>query len=178
MGARRWKRLGVIRATPPPPLDSRPVSGYGQALRGNDEFRGTGVAAWHGEFAPRILRRPTPTPAGDKPLASRSLRPRYIFSFRHRPWVHNSAGFAGGEPALRLNGGHIPDRSPGHAFGPIAHAGWRWSRWPRSLWQSTCQLGMSVITFCLNAVSSFLRLSWPLHPRVNVGFFSQLLMAV
>ena len=178
MGARRWKRLGVIRAAPPPPLDSRPVSGYGAGSSRKTEFRGTGVAAWYGEFARRILRRPTPTPAGDKPLASRSLRPRYIFSFRHRPSVCNLAGFAGGEPASRLNGGHIPDRSPGHAFGPIAHAGWRWSRWPRSLRQSTCRLGMSVITFCLNAVSSFLRLSWPLHPRVNVGFFSQLLMAV
>ena len=29
MGARRWKRLGVIGAAPPPPLDSR--------FRGNDE---------------------------------------------------------------------------------------------------------------------------------------------
>ena len=26
------------------------------------------------------IRRPHPTQAGDKPLASRSLRPRYIFS--------------------------------------------------------------------------------------------------
>ena len=68
---------------------------------------------------------PTPTPAGDKPLASRSLRPRYIFSFRHRPSVYNSARFAGGEPASRLIGGHIPDRSPGHAFVLIVHAGWR-----------------------------------------------------
>ena len=65
-----------------------------------------------------ILPRPTPTPAGDKP-------PRYIFSFRHRPSVYNSAGFARGEPASRLIGGDIPDRSPGHAFVPIADAGWR-----------------------------------------------------
>ena len=28
------------------------------------------------------------------------------------------------KPALRLIGGHIPDRSPGHAFVPVAHAGW------------------------------------------------------
>ena len=35
--------------------------------------------------------RPNPTPAGDKPLASRSLRPHYIFSFRPRTWVYNSA---------------------------------------------------------------------------------------
>ena len=61
---------------------------------------------------------PTPTPAGDKP-------PRYIFSFRHRPSVYNSARFARGEPASRLIGGHIPDRSPGLAFVPIAHAGGR-----------------------------------------------------
>ena len=33
---------------------------------------------WYSEMARRSLPRPTPTPAGDKPLASRSLRPRYI----------------------------------------------------------------------------------------------------
>ena len=70
-------------------------------------------------------RLPAVPLAGDKPLASRSLRPRYIFSFRHGPSDYNSAGFAGGERASRLTGGHIPDRSPGHAFVPIAHAGWR-----------------------------------------------------
>ena len=43
---------------------------------------------------------PHPAPAGDKP-------PRYIFSFRHRPLVYNSARFAGGEPASRLIGGHV-----------------------------------------------------------------------
>ena len=31
-----------------------------------------------GELAPRILPLPSSAPAGDKPLASRSLRPRYI----------------------------------------------------------------------------------------------------
>ena len=72
---------------------------------------------WYSESARWILPRPTPTPAGDKP-------PRYILSFRSRPSVYNSAGFAGGEPALRLIGGHIPDRSPGCAFVPIADAGW------------------------------------------------------
>ena len=40
------------------------------------------------ELALRILPGPTPTPAGDKP-------PRYIFSFRHRPSVYNSARFVG-----------------------------------------------------------------------------------
>ena len=34
--------------------------------------------AWYGELAPGILPHATPTLAGDKPLASRSLRPRYI----------------------------------------------------------------------------------------------------
>ncbi len=77
-----------------------------------------GVVVWYSELARRILLRATPTPAGDKP-------PRYIFSFRHRQSVYNSARFAGGEPASRLIGGHIPDRSPGHAFVPIVHAGWR-----------------------------------------------------
>ncbi len=61
---------------------------------------------------------PHPDPCGDKP-------PRYIFSFRHRPLVYNSVRFARGEPASRLIGGRIPDRSPGHAFVPIAHAGCR-----------------------------------------------------
>ena len=84
----------------------------------------SGVWLGTAELARRILRRRTPTPAGDKPLASRSLRPRYIFSFRHRPSVYKSARFAGGEPASRLIGGHIPDRSPGHAFVAIAHPGW------------------------------------------------------
>ena len=53
------------------------------------------VVVWYSELARRILPRPTPTPAGDKP-------PRYIFSFRHRPSVYNSARFAVcGEPASR-----------------------------------------------------------------------------
>ena len=64
-----------------------------------------GTANWHCGFR----HAPTPTPAGDKP-------PRYIFSFRHRSSVYNSARFARGEPALRLIGAHIPDRSPGCAF--------------------------------------------------------------
>ena len=84
-----------------------------------------GVAVWYSELARWILLRATPTPAGDKPLASRSLRPRHIFSFRHRPSVYNSARFARGEPASRLVGGHIPDRSPGHAFVPMTTCGLR-----------------------------------------------------
>ncbi len=73
---------------------------------------------WYSELARWILPRPTPTPAGDKP-------PRYIFSFRHRPSVYNSAGFAGGEPASKLIGGRIPDRSPGHAFVRMTTCGLR-----------------------------------------------------
>ena len=64
-----------------------------------------GVVAWYSELARRILPRPTPSPAGDKP-------PRYIFSFRHRPSVYNSARFTGGEPASSLMGGHIFVRMP------------------------------------------------------------------
>ena len=89
-----------------------------RATAGSPRFEKAGVVAWYSELARRILPRPTPTPAGDKP-------PRYIFSFRHRPSVYNSARFARGEPASRLIGGQIPDRSPGHAFVPIAHAGSR-----------------------------------------------------
>ncbi len=60
--------------------------------------------AWYSESARWILLSPTPTPAGDKP-------PRYILSIRPRPSVYNSADFAGGEPASRLN--------------CRAHPGWR-----------------------------------------------------
>ena len=61
---------------------------------------------------------PDPTPAGDEP-------PRYIFSFRHRPSVYNSARFAGGEPASRLIEGHIPYRGTGHAFVRMTTCGLR-----------------------------------------------------
>ncbi len=55
--------------------------------------------AWYSELARRILPRPTPTPAGDKP-------PRYIFSFRHRPSVYNSARFdLPPQPALEPTAG-------------------------------------------------------------------------
>ena len=66
-----------------------------------------GTANWHGGFCyapPRPLR-----------LTS----PRATFSHSaigHRPSVYNSARSAGGEPASRLIGGHIPDRSPGLCF--------------------------------------------------------------
>ena len=66
---------------------------------------------WYSELARRILPRPTPIPAGDKP-------PRYIFSFRHRPSVYNSARFAGGEPASRLIEGR-----ESVFIAAIAHAG-------------------------------------------------------
>ena len=74
----------------------------------------SGKARWPGGFC---HARPRP---------QRGTSPRTTFFFSgHRPWVYNSAGFAGGEPASRLIGGHIPDRSPGHVFIGIAHAGWR-----------------------------------------------------
>ncbi len=72
-----------------------PYRGTGQALRGNDEFRGNGVVAWYSESARRILPRPAPTPAGDEPLASRSLRPRYI------PLTHTPSGF---QPRIGVRG--------------------------------------------------------------------------
>ena len=62
-GYRAWRCFAVCQC-----VDSR--------LRGNDEFRRTGGVAWYSESARWILLRPSPTPAGDKPLASRSLRPR------------------------------------------------------------------------------------------------------
>ena len=52
-----------------------------------------------------------------RPRPQRGTSPRTTFFFSgHRPWIYNSAGFAGGEPASRLIGGHIPDRSPGTCF--------------------------------------------------------------
>ena len=53
---------------------------------------------------------PHPDPSGGQAPGE------YIFSFRLRPSVYNSARFAGGEPGRRAIGGRIPDRSPGHAF--------------------------------------------------------------
>ena len=85
-----------------------------------------GVVAWYSELARRILPRPTPSPAVDKPLASRSLRPRYIFSFRHRPSVYNSARFAGGEPASSLMGGHIFVRMPLARLATLSPRGYAW----------------------------------------------------
>ena len=48
-----------------------------------------GTANWHGGFC----YAPPPTPAGDKPLASRSLRPRYIFSFPILGVISRFGGF-------------------------------------------------------------------------------------
>ena len=56
-----------------------------------------------------------PRPQRGTSPASHFDRTTFFFS-GHRPWVYNSAGFAGGEPASRLIGGHIPDRSPGTCF--------------------------------------------------------------
>ena len=69
---------------------------------------------------------PHPAPAGDKP-------PRYIFSFRHRPSVYNSARFAGGKPASRLieiaewRGSPI-GRAPKAAYGRIFVRMTKWGR--------------------------------------------------
>ena len=63
-----------------------------------------------------------------------SARPHPDPSGGHAPALHilippSATGlqvgtFRRGEPASKLIGGHIPDRSPGHAFVAIAHAGW------------------------------------------------------
>ena len=66
----------------------------------------------YSELARRILPRPTPTPAGDKP-------PRYIFSFRHRPSVYNSARFAGGEFGIEVDGAHFRTNDT-HETGPLS----------------------------------------------------------
>ena len=57
-----------------------------------------GRANWHGGFVPL----PTPTPAGDKPLATRSLRPHYI-PFSPPLWIPAFAGMTNGA-AVGLRG--------------------------------------------------------------------------
>ena len=96
LGTANW-RGGFCHAPPRPQRGTSPRTtlshsalGRGSTIRHTKVWR-AGVVAWYSELARRILRRPTPTPAGDKPLASRSLRPHYIFSFRLRTWVYNSA---------------------------------------------------------------------------------------
>ena len=115
-------------------LDGKRLFSYQSLMpagAGTAGYENPGVVIWYGELARWILPRPAPTPAGDKPLASRSLRPRYIFSFRHRSSVYNSARFARGGPALRLIGVHIPDRSPGHAFVRMTNEGAGMTRFAR-----------------------------------------------
>ena len=76
------------------------------AVAGTPRDDKPGVVVWYS--ARWILLTPRP-PAGDKPP-------------RCRPSVYRHV--AHGEPASRLIGGQIPqDRSPGHAFVPIADAG-------------------------------------------------------
>ena len=55
-----------------------PGSESRKCFHSNDDFRGTGVVVWYGESARWVLPRPSSAPAGDKSLASRSLRPHYI----------------------------------------------------------------------------------------------------
>ena len=69
---------------------------------------------WYSESARWILLRPTPTPAGDKP-------PRYRIPAVRRNY---EARRGNRDPRVRW-AQSIPDRSPGHAFVPIAHAGCR-----------------------------------------------------
>ena len=64
---------------------------------------------WYSESARRILPRPTPTPAGDKP-------PRYIFSFRHRPSVYYSAGFARWRAGIEVDWRAHPGSESGTCF--------------------------------------------------------------
>ena len=71
-----------------------------------------GIANWRGGFChapPRPQRGTSPSP--------REVFDRATFSHSAIDQsVYKSARFAGGEPASRLIEGHIPDRSPGHAF--------------------------------------------------------------
>ena len=61
--------------------------------------------------------RPHPDPSGGQAPALHILIPPSATGLQ-------VGTFRRGEPASKLIGGHIPDRSPGHAFVPIAHAGW------------------------------------------------------
>ena len=69
----------------------------------------------------------TPPLAGDKPQRYNPLSPPLLDSGlrRNDEW---GAGIDEGMPRManeRLPERSIPDRSPGHAFIAIAHAGWR-----------------------------------------------------
>ena len=86
---------------------SKAVQGH---FRTNDETRGEGL--FHSNRSCRLapahegmkswscgLVRRIGTADSATPLASRSLRPHYIYSFRHRPSAHNSERSALGESA-------------------------------------------------------------------------------
>ena len=64
--------------------------------------------AWYGELVPRILPRPTPTPAADKP-PPREVFDRTTFPSPHLFWTPAFAGMTNGGPKKRVgepwNGG-------------------------------------------------------------------------
>ena len=75
--------------------------------------------ARYGELARRILPRPSSAPAGDNPLASRSLRPHYI-PLSPPLWIPAFAGMT----VREIRG--IPrhnQQTSNTIFVPIAHAG-------------------------------------------------------
>ena len=80
-----------------------------------------GTANWHDGFC-QAMPRPQRGTSPRATFSHSAIDPRSSICVGCK--VYNSAGFVGGEPASRLIGGHIPDRSPGYAFVPIAHAGW------------------------------------------------------
>ena len=97
--------------------------------------------AWYSESARRILPRPNPTPAGDKPLASRSLRPRYIFSFRPRPPVYKSALFRPLRAGIEVDWRAHPGSESGTCFRTNDAVAWACRAPPRAIRESPLQLG-------------------------------------
>ena len=86
-----------------------------------------GMRSWSCGLVRRVGAVDSATPLPDPSGGQAPALPRYIFSSpRSTSRIYDSAGFAGmDEPALGLIGGHIPDRSPGHAFVPVTTCGLR-----------------------------------------------------
>ena len=80
-------------------------------------------ASWRrSEVARLILLSPAPIPARDKPLASRSLRPRYIFP-PPPLWIPAFAGMTDGGPDWRSDTSS-QSKPRNVIFVPITHPGW------------------------------------------------------
>ena len=108
MGARRWKRLGVSCNAPPPPLDSRPVSGHRAGSSRERRIQGGRTCG----LVRRICTADSATPHADP---SGGQAPALHFPFP-TPGLRPRIGVRGRLVARVTSRESIPDRSLGHAF--------------------------------------------------------------